>query len=326
MRRILVILSLLVFAGYVYSSDFDVMTNDLSGVLKKSAEKISGEMKKHMGFFTGSGNITPVNTSGFPGFKFGLGGGLMLNSVFFQVMANPAYLDASDSKNEGGLGDLSKAMAIFPIPYNEVYGKIGIPLLPLDVGLRLGYMPRLEFGDTEAKVGADQFHFGVEGRYLIFKDPTGILKVDSRLSIDFDYGNVLLSGTTSQAAYANDTVIGTNKVTATMSYSWGGSSIGLKIIGAADLMFVSIFGGIGLNLNIGEVNTKLGVKSDFTPAPLLPLTSQTYEITGESKMGYDIFDMRLLIGGHLLFIDFGYEYGILSGDMAFTLIPIAIAF
>ncbi len=323
MSRLLISFLLLICVGYLYSSDFDTMTNDMSSILTKSAEKISGEMKKHMGFFTGSGNITPVNTSGFPGFKFGFGGGLMLNSIFFQVAKNPDYLKATDSKNEGGLSELTKAMSIFSIPYNEVYGKIGIPLLPLDVGLRLGYMPRLEFGGADAKVGADLFHFGVEGRYLIFKDPSGIFKVDSRLSVDFDYGNVLLSGTTTQTAYANDIVIGTNKVTAAMSYSWGGSSIGLKVIGAIDFLIVSIFGGIGLNLNIGEVNTKLGIKSDFTPIVGSPIS---YEIAGQSKMPYDIFDMRLLIGAHLLFIDFGYEYGILSGDMAFTLIPITIAF
>ncbi|MCX7820051.1 MAG: hypothetical protein N2258_00050 [Brevinematales bacterium] len=323
MRKILFGFSLLMCVGFLYSADFDTMTNEMSGVLRDTAKKISGEMKKHMGFFTGSGNITPVNTSGFPGLKFGLGGGVMLNSVLFQVMANPNYLDASDNKNEGELANLSKVMSTFPIPYNEVYGKIGIPLLPLDVGLRLGYMPRIEMGGADAKVGADQFHFGVEGRYLIFKDPTGILKLDTRLSVDFDYGNVLLSGSTTQAAYANDIVIGTNKMTATMSYSWGGSSIGLKLLGAADFFVVSVFAGLGLNLNVGEVNTKLGVKNEFIPT-LGPTIG--YELTGESKMGYDIFDLRLLIGTHLLFIDIGYEYGILSGDMAFTIIPIAIAF
>ncbi len=324
MKRILSIVVLLMLSGYLYSDNFDTMTNDLSGVLKESAEKISGEMKKHMGFFTGSGNITPVNTSGFPGLKFGVGAGLMLNNVFFIVAQNPDYLKATESKNEGEIANLSKAMSVFPIPYNEIYGKIGIPLIPLDVGLRLGYMPRIEFGSQDARVGADQFHFGVEGRYLLFKDPTGIIAVDSRLSVDFDYGNVLLSGKATQEAYADSTLIGTNETVATMSYSWGGTSIGLKVVGGVNFFIGNLYGGVGLNLNLGEVNTTLGVESTFKPIP--PLTEQKFKVEGSAKAPYDLFDLRLLVGGKLFVVNFGFEYGMLSGDMAFTVIPIDISF
>jgi len=329
MKKILVLVFALFLSTKVFAADFDIMTNDIKDILNKATEIVSSEMKKHMGFYTGSGNVFPANTSGFPGIKFGIGGGVVLTSGFFNLLNNPAFLSPDTSSlNVGMIDDLSSVAAGFFFPYNMLYGKIGIPGIDLDVGLRVGYFPRVEFGgkveETSYKIGYDSFHFGLEGRYLIFKDPTGIIKVDARLSGDFDYGNVLLGGGYTTPAYVNNTVIGTNENTLSFNYQWGGSSIGLKVVGGLNIPLVgSIFAGLGCNLNLGAVKTTMGLESKFIPTTGPEIS---YKLDSSSEKAYDLFDLRLMVGLNLFFINLAYEYNIMNGDMAFTFIPIAITF
>ncbi len=325
MRRFLIgALILLSFAKLYSDQNLDNLTNELRDVLTKGAEKISTEMKKHMGFYTGSGNVFPVNTSGFPGIKFGLGGGVVLSSTFFKTMSDTNFLKSdSFSLNAGPVDSLSGYVGMFPLPYDMLFGKIGIPMIDLDVGLRVGYLPRIDFAGQGYRIGADAFHFGLEGRYLLFKDPTGIFKTDVRLSGDFDYGKISLSATKSETAYVGSTVIGTNESTFSFGYQWGGSSVGLKIgAGVSNPLVGSFYGGLGANLNFGNVTTTLGVDGKLIAAG----SEQKFTIEGKSDQPYDLFDLRLFVGAQLFFISLAYEYNILNGDMAITFFPIYIAF
>jgi len=325
MRKFVFVVLMIILSGYFYAADFDTMTNEMASILKKGAETVSMEMKKHLGFYTGSGNIFPANTSQFLGLKFGLGGGVVLNSILFKAMSDPNVLvPNTGSKNEGDLSKYLAPIGTFPIPYNMIYGKVGLPFIDLDVGLRLGYFPRVDTGGTDYRIGWDSFHFGLEGRYLLWKDPTGLIKVDARLSGDFNYGNIMLSTKFTQEAYAGNTVIGTNENVSTFGLMWGGSSWGVKVVGGFNIPIVgSIYGGIGANLNFGAVNTRLGFDTKFKPT----LGSEiSYSLEGNSEIAYDLFDLRLLVGANIFFVNIGYEYNLLNGDMAVTIIPIALTF
>ncbi|MGC8764416.1 MAG: hypothetical protein ACP5QT_00805 [Brevinematia bacterium] len=325
MRKILVGILMLLFFVRVYpDANLDSFTNDFKDVLNKASEKVSTEIKKHMGFYTGSGNVFPVNTSGFPGIKFGLGGGVVLSSTFFNTMSDTNFLKSdSSSLNAGSINNFSGAVGMFSLQYDMIYGKIGIPLIDLDLGLRIGFLPRIDFSGQGYKIGTDGFHFGLEGRYLLFKDPTGIFKADVRLSGDFDYGSLLLGAKISETAYAGSTIVGTNESTLTFGYQWGGSSLGLKVAARVNIPVVgSIYGGLGANLNFGNVTTKIGVDGSLKAAG----SEQSYSIEGESVQPYDLFDLRGFIGLQFFFINVGYEYNIMNQDMAITFYPVSITF
>lgn len=333
MRKVLIaVLGTVISWSFMFGDAFDNMTNDIASLLNKAANSVSTEMKKHMGFYTGSGNVFPANTSGFPGIKLGLGLGVVLPSSFFSFINDASFLKPdSSSYNIGMIDDLASAAGGAFFPYDLIYGKIGIPMIDMDVGIRLGYIPRIDLegklGETGYKIGTDAFHFGIEGRYLLFKDPTGIVKVDARLSGDFDYGSLLLGSSYTAIAYDGTTTIGTNENDISFGYQWGGSSIGLKLVGGLNIPLVgSVFAGIGGNLNFGSVTTTLGYTAKFKPNSSSGLSEQKFEIEGKSEQPYDLFDLRVMVGLHIFIINFGFEYNIMNGDMAFTLIPVSITF
>lgn len=330
MKRFFVIVAGVFMAGYLFGTQFDTMTNDLANVLKEVSTEVGKALAKNMGYYTGAGNVTPANVSGFLGLKVGFGAGVTLPSYFWPIFfsKDPSSLVGGiTSSNAGSLKVLAQAVAGVPLLYDMIYAKIGLPFVPMDVGLRLGFFPEVNFGDSGNSMRVGFFHVGGEARYKI----TGInlvfakSQIEARLSYDYNQGVVGGSRKDSVLAYAGTTVIGTNILTMAMENRWQGSSVGTKIIGGLSVLMFDVYGGIGANFNFGDVNSILSIQGEFRDATG-SLGNKPVVLEGKEKATYEGFDLRLLLGVHVFVSDIAVEWNPMNNALAFTLVPISLAF
>ncbi|URA10165.1 hypothetical protein [Thermospira aquatica] len=333
MKRVCGVVMGLLIAGMVFGTDFDTMTNDLSKVLRDGSTAIAQSLAKNVGYYTGSGNVTAANASGLPGVKMGVGLGTVMPGYVWAALFSrdlSAFVGGLDaSKNAEGVKQVAQVVGAFPLSYDEIYGKIGVPLVPMDIGLRLGYFPTITFGTADANVAIGFFHFGAEARYklaginLVFAKS----QIEARLSYDYDTGVIGAAQKVSSLAYepVNNTVIGTNEMTMTMDNKWSGSSLGLKVVGGLSVLMFDVYGGIGGNFNFGEVNTTLTAQVAFKDTTG-SLGNQEVTLTGSGKSNYDLFDLRLLVGAHFFVSDIAVEWNPLNNALAITVVPVSIAF
>lgn len=327
MKRLVLVLSLLAGISVMGFSDAisDQFTNDMTGIFRSVTSNISTEMSKHMGFYTGDGNIYPVNTSGFLGIKFGIGVGVNTTPVLWKIVSDPksvTNLVNSSSSNAGPVSAISSAFSVIPLPYDNIYFKIGLPVIPMDVGVRIGFIPGMGFPDVGGgnAIGIGQFHFGIEARYVLWELPGGFVKVDARLSYDNDSGSIGYTNTQTTSIYSNNIVVGSGSIKNALTYNWSGSSIGAKVMAGLNIPVVgSIYGGVGLNMNLGAVTTTFGASGSISG-----VTIPAFSVSNAQP--YSAFDMRLIGGFNLLFITAAVEYNIFSQDLAINLIPFSMAF
>ncbi|MCX7883240.1 MAG: hypothetical protein N2314_08475 [Brevinematales bacterium] len=320
----------LCIAAVMFGTQFDTMTNDLKKVLDDGSKQVAAALAKNVGYYTGSGNVTPANASGFLGLKVGLGVGTTIPGYLWPVIFSKdvSVLTGNlSSKNATGFQAMAGVVGLLPLTYDMLYAKIGLPVLPMDVGLRLGVFPEISFGDKDNYVKIGFFHVGAEARYKI----TGInlvfakSQIEARVSYDYDGGVIGASQKMATVAYADTTVIGTNEMTMAMENKWSGSSIGLKVVGGLSVMMFEVYGGAGVNINFGDVNTTLSSKVDFIDTTG-SLGNQSVELRGEGKSSYDAFDLRLVGGVHFFISDIAVEWNPLNNALALTVVPISLAF
>ncbi len=322
MKRIIVALIILlscsagVFAT-VPQALINELTNELSQVISNTIYPISTEMAKHMGYYTGDGNVCPADTSGDLSIKFGLGGGVNLAQVFFDMFKGTnIFTNSTPNSMDDIYTSLDSAFAAVPFPYDDGYFKLGIPGMPMDVGLRLGVIPltKIPLG-TGSTITFQEFHIGGEARYVLF-DFMNLLKIDGRLSVDYDGGDIEYAATNSDVASTNGSQIGTNNYNMDFNYQWGGVSIGTKVIAGLNIPYFSPFAGVGFNLNFGRVTTSMTLNDtlvvdgggNYSLPPLV----------GSAPQNYNLFDMRLIAGVKIFIINFAAEYGVINQDWDFT--------
>ncbi len=310
MKKLLFILILFVFN--VFYGDFTSYTNEIKKFMEKETEKILSESKRHTGFYMGSGNIFPVDTSGYFSAKVGTGGGMFFPNIL--------------PKEEESYNEISSEVIDFreiirnnsiPSFYNLTFFKLGTPVKNLDIGMRVGFLFELQNIYQLILFG------GVESRYIILKDVGGFFNLDARLSADFNY--VRFRDYCIEYLYSWSSEVGIVEEEKFLSFdsTFGGCSLGTKIVSGINIPFgASIFCGIGGNLNIGSVNSRFEshvfIKTNDN--------EQKADLEHTAMIPYDLFDLRGIVGAKIFFINVGYEYNFLTGDMALTIIPLYIVF
>lgn len=327
-KRTIIVFIIMLFSGSFYGGVIDDLTNEISDkVFGPVATVISEELANHMGFYTGSGNMTAIGPAPFLGLKVGAGIGINMSYVLRQALKGDksALTKAGTNPNAGGANKLSGAVAIFPFPYDMVYVKAGLPEMPLDIGLRVGYIPiPVQTSDDGVSFYANAFHLGAEGRYQIWNYYGDLVKVHGCASLDFNGGGLGLSYSNLSEAYVSNTLVGTNFSSMGMDIAWGGVSLGGKIMASVNIPVVGcVFTGLGVNLNLGEVSTKLSMNGTFRD---LTATNFTINFGKTVPKGYNLLDIRFLFGFQLFFVSASLEYGFFNRDLALNLYPIALAF
>ena len=122
----------------------------------KVSDWFNNELGKHLGFYAGSGMITPrAPLGGLPHFEIGIGAG-----------ADFATIDIGEFPTAADLGVISQDLPIdqlpfsgfpLPLPLWALHADIGVfggidvvpalvKMLTIDVGGKFGFLPRLDFG------------------------------------------------------------------------------------------------------------------------------------------------------------------------------------
>jgi hypothetical protein len=327
MKRIIVTLILsFFFSAGLFASPFDVLTNalvaQLNSVLSNAMNPISSVTAQYMGFYTGDGNVTPVDTSGDFSVKFGAGFGVNITPILYQVLnGQNVFTNSSPNAMDSMFNNLGSAFGAMPYPYDEAYFKIGLPGMPMDIGVRLGIIPATSIATgTGSTLSFNEFHIGAESRYVVW-NLLDLVKVDWRLSADYDAGDISYSYSGSGQVNTNGYNIGNDSYNVAFAYQWGGVSIGTKLMGGLNIPFIGgPYAGVGFNLNFGSVTTSIVSSNDQFTSTVTGATGTVTlpTLSGSSSAGYNLFDIRLIAGFKLFFINLGYEYGVLNGDFDYS--------
>lgn len=326
--RIFIVFILSILSTISYAATVDDLTNEISDrVFGPVAKVISEELSRHMGFYTGAGDMITSLPSPFPGLELGAGLGFNMSYVFRLALQGDktALTKAGSNKNSAAANRLSGAVALFPFPYDMLYGKMGLPGTPLDIGIRVGYIPLpMQTTDDGVSYYAHAFHLGAEGRYLFMQFLNGWIKLDGRVSLDYNGGALGLSYSNETQAFITNTLVGTNIASMGMDIAWNGLSLGGKVIASINIPVVGgVYSGLGVNVNLGQVSTRLFMIGTFRD-----LTASEFTLNFGQTVpdGYNLLDLRILFGFQLFFVSASLEYGILNRDLAINLYPLALAF
>jgi hypothetical protein len=320
----------LLYSSALFAEPFADKINALKYAARGPLKAMAEGFAPVMGFYTGSANMLGVNIASFPSLKIGLGAGGAVNTALFNnysIFESMNGLSFSDSKSiSNSSNKLKDILKYMPMPYYTVYGKVGIPVLPADAGIRLSIIPTMNFSRGDSSLGIGAFHLGGEFRYSLLQTPDGGFRVDSRASLDYDSGFVDVKSDVNQDLIIGGTNVGNQNIKMNMKYGWSGVSIGGKLqAGMYNKSVGGLYAGAGINLNLG--GTKASMDSDVIATPnVIGIVAQHANITGEFTQGYDPFELRVYAGGQLFFMQLAVEYGILSGFMAATFYPVALEF
>ncbi len=330
MRAFPVVLAVLLgLTAAVHADSFTDLTNEISEtVFGPLSKAVSRQLADHMGFYAGSGNMTAVNASPFVGLKFGAGIGLALSYISRKGIFEKDFGDLTNGvsgSNINSVTNLAKALSLIPLPYDVFYLKMGLPGIPLDLGLRFGYYPQVSRDATNGtSLDFKAGYVGLEARYLAKEFFGGLIKIDTRLSADYNSGLLGMAYRYRDSAYVTNMIVGTNDAETGFTIDWAGLTLGGKVMAGINFSWIGgVFAGLGVDLNLGRVSTDTYIKGTFTD-----LTGTDYALVLGRKVDefYRPLEVRILFGIQLLFASASFEYGIVSRDLAFNVFPIALAF
>jgi len=327
MKRFLVVWVLcfiLVFNLNLFSAKID---DDLKDVLsgqtflaedfKTIAGFLTSELGKWMPFTTTAGNNTPANVCALPGVAIGGTFGITMNKFNIDGLK-------SLSLDYMSVDDVAKKLpATIALPTLNVYlktGIIGLPVFKADVGIR--FLPlNINITSNDTTFIFKNYLFGIDLRAQILEDsllsPLGLLAI---LSLDFISGNFEITSKqeSTQRVTVNSTdydltITGKNK----WATDWTMQSIGIKLIANKSIAFFSPFVGAGLNINMGVLNSNIGIEGDVTLKDIPPLTGSATGksgLIGTASKSPNGLDFRLIAGFELGLIPFsklglGFEWG-----------------
>ncbi|MEW5813862.1 MAG: hypothetical protein AB1798_00495 [Spirochaetota bacterium] len=352
----LVLFALLSSVSLAQEIKTDAFVGDLKDALTKTSQGISNKMGPFMGFYGGSGNVLHSNV--YNGFSLKLGGGLgfavqplwvkIINDISQGKEPDLSIFEIDTSGNAGLFSAIPQALVILPLPYDEAYLKLGFSKRAWDIGVRIGYVP--DIGRIIEQAGSalppgisfttGALHVGGELRYRLFK--WFLFQADARLSVDYDSGRLGIRyefPSQSQTVEFPNPVPGgapiqgtaTFDAAAELLYNWSGLLISPKLVGNVMIPILGgVYGGIGLDFNIGGVKTNMTMDSRATMTVTaagytLDKSSASIYIEAPTTKKYRFFDARVMVGARLLFVNIAIEYGVLSKNASLTILPLTLS-
>ena len=294
---------------------------------KKIGAWFNNELGKHLGFYAGSGGLTPGNPlGGLPHFEIGIGGGVDLAAIDIGPFPKSADLALIQDLP---IGDLPFSDIPLPLPLWALHADIGIfpgidvaivKMLSIDVGGKFGFLPNLDFGTGEVgstlyggevRIGILQDNLAIPGLSLTlgYEGVTGGFTLTQKDFIKDNQVNLPVPGTTA-------TLSGTINGDITIENTYNANVFSGKILLSKNLLFILPYGGVGFQLNSGNVSTTIKPSVTFQDTNSQNLTfTQGQKITLEAKDTKDIgvirpTDIRLIAGMELriLILGIGIEW------------------
>lgn len=152
----------------------------------------------------------------------------------------------------------------FPIPAVNASLKLGLPIIPLDIGVKVGYLPSSWTASMLSQYGmsVDYQSIGAQLRYALIKQDAGLLpNVSVGLAYNYLKGGIGLDTGMGSSSYT----VPTDKSTATtismsspkMALSWSANTIDVTAQVSKKLLILVPYAGAGLTVGTSSVTSGL---------------------------------------------------------------------
>jgi len=240
-KPVLIFLVMLILAAPVFAIDFNSLQLDAAGFAE--------DMSKALPFNSTIGlNWSDAHIGGFPHFGIGLSTGMTtmkktsINSMIGLFGMTPINLPLL-SKN-------------IPLPAYSVDARIGLPVIPVDFGVKFGYLPQslLEsFG-----IGIKNMLIGADVRYAVINSK--IFPVRFSVGLGFNYLNGGISKTFSNSSLefidiVNDLNLNVNDPK--VDITWRTTSIEFKMQASFPFRIVTPYAGAGISYSWSKAGYKV---------------------------------------------------------------------
>ncbi len=234
-----------------FSSAFSGFTSDMAGSLAVNS--------------TIGSNWSDAYVGGFPHF----GVGITTGAAFASADSAKGLFDAMGGS---GLPDALKTLGV-PIPAAVATFKIGLPFLPIDIGIKGGYIPANVGASLKSATGvsADYQNIGIMVRYALVKQNILLPNISIGAAYNYQQGSITApSGIGPQTfSVISDQAGGTSHVTASdpaLALGWTSNTFDFSAQISKLLLFIVPYAGVGYTIGSSKVTggVSSAVISDYS--------------------------------------------------------------
>lgn len=259
-RFYLILLVLAILTAGAYAQDYTA--SDLTGSFKD----FSDQMAETLPLASTIGlNWNDASLAGFPHFGLGLTvGTVVIPDKAFSSLISQLGLTEID-KVTGTIGGM-------PIPVYSIDGRIGIPFLPMDVGVKVGVIPEQMKDAIPSDFDLNYTMIGADVRYRILKDNLLLPELSFGVGYTRLSGSISLPGPSSQTIDITSTGAGnTLEVSSSdIVFDWEANVFDFKLQASKKLLILNLSAGLGYTYGLSSAGG--GFDADIT-VDGLPLTA-----------------------------------------------------
>ncbi len=295
--------------------------------LEDDFKGFSDDMAKALPFASTVGmNWSNAYLGNFPHFGVGLTTGFVtLPADNFESVASQLGVSLPSEFFGLGIG--------VPLPAYTVDGRLALPVLPLDLGVKVGFLdPSWSEGLTGGAAGVDYLLLGGDVRWGLVKDKGILPAVSIGTGYNYMKGGLLMKnivGATTLTSVAGHTV---SMSSADMVYEWSANVIDVKAQISKNLFILTPSVGLGYSYGFSQAGG--GMDANILVDGHTPTPSEISTIESATGMTLDDQSLRILSevkGGTLrawagcsvnlfvLKLDLNAMYNVFSGNLGATL-------
>jgi hypothetical protein len=320
MKKISILFLLITLSTSLFAQDYDL--DDVKSAFQTFADETANALPlaANMGL-----NWNDAYSGSFPHFGLGItGGAVLLPLAAFEEMYNLTGEDISSFPDTG-----------IPLPMYAIDGRIGLPILPMDIGLKIGVLDPSVFGE-DSDFSAGFLLIGFDARWALLKDKglmpdvsigAGYTRMNGNISVPVATQTVDISSVESGLIGSNLTLSDSR-----MMFEWGSNIFDLKAQVSKKLLLLNVSAGAGYSYGVSSAGGGLtastvsidGNEIDSTDITAIEdATGLTLASDGITVMSENNGGSFRLFGGvglnlFLLKLDFGVLYGLPSKTVGLT--------
>lgn len=284
MKKLLLILLILMTAlSFVMAQNYSD--------LEDSFQSFSDQMAEALPYASTIGlNWSNAYLGGFPHFGVGLTTGFVsLPADEFTAVAETLGVTLPDELFDLGIG--------VPLPAYTVDARLAIPILPVDVGVKVGYLePSWTEGLTGGEAGVDYLLLGGDIRYGLMKE--GVIKPAISVGLGYNYmkgGLYMDNKVPGQTISLEGNYNGVTDIIISdgdLYYEWNANVIDVKVQISKNLLILTP--SIGAGYSYGFSSAGGGISATITDQLANPLDPADISVI-EDNLGMDISNSGLSI-------------------------------
>jgi len=237
------LIMLMLAASQVFAIDFSN--------LQSNVNSFAEDMSKALPFNSTIGlNWSDAYVGNFPSFGIGLSAGLT-------TMGNKSISNMTDLFNIPRINDLPLFSNNIPFPGYSVDARIGVPSIPVDFGIKFGYLPQ-SWLESLLNIGIKNMLIGADVRYAVINSK--VIPMRLSVGLGFNYLNGGISKTFSNSSLefidiVNDLNLNVNDPK--VDITWRTTSIEFKMQASFPFRIVTPYAGAGISYSWSKAGYKV---------------------------------------------------------------------